>query len=110
MKDFIVWMVTEDNKLFRKVAEIVGFISEIKENHILIHCGNRQYMDAEMELYIQRVLLRKYIILRIVVFLISVAVVSPIVGDLIESNQITGIAAILISYEASRIPEKIVSE
>lgn len=110
MKDFIIWMVTKDNKLLQKIKEITGFISEIKENHILIHSSNKQYMDVEMELDIQRVLLRKYIISRIVVLLISAAVVSPIVGALIESKEITGIAAILISYEASRIPEKMVSE
>lgn len=110
MKDFIIWMVTKDNKFFQKIAEIPGFISEIKENHILIQTSSKQYMDVEVELDIQRVLLGKYIISRIVVFLISAAVVSPIVGTLIEAKEITGIAAILISYEASRTPEKIVSE
>ena len=48
MKDFIIWMVTKDNKLFKKIAEITGFISDIKENHILIHSNNKQYMDAKL--------------------------------------------------------------
>jgi len=42
MKDFIIWMVAKDNKLFKRIVEITGFISEVKENHILIHyniCG-----------------------------------------------------------------------
>lgn len=109
MRDFLIWMVTKDNKLFQKIAEITGIISEIKENHALIHVNNTQYMDTEMEFDIQRILLRKYIVTRVAVFLISTVVVCPMVGALIESNEITGVTAILISYKASRIPKKIVS-
>lgn len=100
MKDFILWLISENNKPFGRLVGLSEIVSEIKENHVLIHLNNASYMDTEMEFDIQRILLRQYIIKK---FLIS------LVTALCDSYAITGIAALILSYEAPRIAEKIVN-
>lgn len=109
MKDFILWLVSENCKAFGSLVEINDLISEKKENHALIHLNNPSYMDAEMEFEIQRILLRQYIIKKLSIFLVAALAAVPIFTALCDSYAITGIAALILSYEVSRISEKIVN-
>ena len=109
MKDFILWLISENNKPFGRLVGLSEIVSEIKENHVLIHLNNASYMDAEMEFDIPRILLRQYIIKKFLIFLVTALVAVPIFTALCDSYAITGIAALILSYEAPRIAEKIVN-
>lgn len=109
MKDFIIWLISENNKPFGRLVEITEIVSEIKENHALIHLNNASYMDAEMEFGIQRILLRQYIIKKFLIFLVTTLAAVPIFTALCDSYAITGVAALVLSYEVSCIAEKIIN-